>query len=278
MSQPDMQPGGPARDEGVPRGAPGSVNGSGGAGAGGRAYAAGPGPGPGGGSGGAYGDPLPGAFPAGDWNEPARRLDELYRWAEAGALRTVGRYRAERVRKRRCARALRATAALGIVAGAALPLLDLTDVVGGATGWGYLALLLAAACLGCDRYFGLTSGWMRNVATAQAVERRLQALQYDWASECVREVLGPSDGTASEAAERCLGVLRRFSEDVTELVRAETADWMMEHRAGPAPLVTQSLAMGGTARAEGAGLPPGRFALPPGARPNMPRQRPPDVR
>lgn len=253
MSQPDMQPGGP-----------------------------GPAPGD------AAGAPLPGAFPAGDWSEPARRLDELYRWAEADALRTVARYRAERVRRRRCARALRATTALGVTAGAVLPLLDLTDVLGAAaTGWGYLSLLLAAACLGCDRYFGLTSGWLRNVATAQAVERRLLALRYDWASECVREVLGPADGTASEAVERCLGVLRRFSEDVTELVRAETADWLVEHRAGPAPLMTQSLTMsgaggmgvvGGTARGDGGGFPPGRFPLPPGTRPNMPRQRPPDVR
>ncbi|WP_405822017.1 SLATT domain-containing protein [Streptomyces sp. NBC_00838] len=273
MSQPDMQPGGPARDEGVPRGAPGSVNGSGGEG---RTHGAGPGPAPV--PLGALGDPLTGAFPAGDWSEPAQRLDELYRWAEAGALRTVARYHAERVRKRRCARALRAATALGVVAGAALPLLDLTHVLGGATGWGYLALLLAAACLGCDRYFGLTSGWLRNVATTQAVERRLQALQYDWAAECVREVLGPSDGTAGEAADRCLGVLRRFSEDVTELVRAETADWMVEHRPGPAPLVTQSPAMGVTTRTEGGGMPPGRFPLPPGTRPNMPRQRPPDVR
>lgn len=273
MSQPDMQPGGPARDEGargapgVP-GVPGSVNGNGGA--------AGPGPVPWGAT--------AGVFPAGDWSEPAQRLDELYRWAEASALRTVARYRAQRVRKRRCARALRAATALGVIAGATLPLLDLTGTLGGtATGWGYLALLLGAASLCCDRYFGVTSGWMRNVATAQAVERRLQALQYDWASECVREVLGPTDGTASEAAERCLGVLRRFSEDVTELVRAETADWMVEYRAAPAPLVAQSLAMGGlgglggTARGDG-GHPPGRFPLPPGTRPNMPRQRPPDVR
>ncbi|MFD3521280.1 SLATT domain-containing protein [Streptomyces sp. NPDC058653] len=266
MSQPDMQPGGPARDEDVPQGAPGP------------APAPLPTPAPGGTAGG----PLAETFPAGDWNEPARRLDELYRWAEADALRTIARYRAERVVKRRCARALRALTALGVVVGAALPLLDLTEVLGGtATGWGYLSLLLAAACLGCDRYFGVTSGWMRNVATAQAVQRRLQTLQYDWASECVREVLGPTDGTAGEAAERCLGVLRRFSEDVTELVRAETADWMVEYRSAPAPPVTRLSAPGATgftARADGGGAPPGRFPLPPGTRPNMPRQRPPDVR
>jgi hypothetical protein len=216
-------------------------------------------------------------FPLGDWGEPAERLDELYRWVESTALRTVEWYLSDRVRKRLCARILRIGTAAGVIAGAALPLLDLTGVVKGAAGLGYLSLLLGAACLACDRYFGLTTGWMRDVATAQAVQRRLQALQFDWASESVREVLGPTEGTASEAAERCLGVLRRFSEDVTELVRAETADWMVEFRSGPAPPALQSV---GVVSARGAESPhpSGRFPLPPGTRPNMPRQRPPEAR
>ena len=215
-------------------------------------------------------------FPLGDWGEPAERLDELYRWVESNALRTAEWYLSDRVWKRRCARALRVGTALGVIAGAALPLLDLTGVAEGTAGWGYLSLLLAAACLACDRYFGLTSGWIRNVATAQAVQRRLQALQFDWASESVREVLGPTEGTASEAAERCLGILRRFSEDITELVRAETADWMVEFRSGPAPLALQSV--GTTPARPESGHPSGRFPLPPGTRPNMPRQRPPEPR
>ncbi len=215
-------------------------------------------------------------FPLGDWGEPAERLDELYRWVESHALRTAEWYLSDRVWKRRSARILRVGTAAGVIAGAALPLLDLTGAIEGAAGWGYLSLLLGAACMACDRYFGLTSGWMRDVATAQAVQRRLQALQFDWASESVREVLGPTEGTASEAAERCLGVLRRFSEDVTELVRAETADWMVEFRSGPAPLMLQSVGVA-PARVE-TSHPAGRFPLPPGTRPNMPRQRPPEAR
>ncbi|MEU0270355.1 SLATT domain-containing protein [Streptomyces sp. NPDC006307] len=238
MSQPEMQPGGPARGEGdSPEG---------------------------------YGGDLTGRpFPLGDWGEPAQRLDELYRWVETNALRTAEWYLSDRVWKRRCARALRVGTALGAVVGAALPLL-------GHWQWGYVSLLVAAACVLCDRYFGLTSGWMRDVATAQAVQRRLQALQFDWASESVREVLGPTEGTASEAAERCLGVLRRFAEDVTELVRTETAEWMVEFRSGSAPLVLQST-LPTPARQDVPPL-PGRFPLPPGTRPNMPRQRPPEPR
>ncbi|MFH9981793.1 SLATT domain-containing protein [Streptomyces sp. NPDC017179] len=217
-------------------------------------------------------------FPLGDWGEPAQRLDELYRWVERGALQTVAWYLGERVWKRRGARALRVGAAAGAVTGAALPLLDLTGAAGGAAPWGYVALLLCVACVGIDRYFGVTAGWMRDVATAQAVQRRLQALQFDWASENVREVLGPAEGTAGEAAERCLGVLRRFSEDVTELVRTETADWMVEFRIGSAPMGLQAAGPGTAGRSEPGGG-HGRLPLPPGAaRPNMPRQRPPEPR
>ncbi|WP_328658561.1 SLATT domain-containing protein [Streptomyces sp. NBC_00334] len=253
MGQPEMQPEGPPQD------------GRGGEGA------AGPPP----------GDLTGRAFPLGDWTLPAERLDELYRWVERGALDTVAWYLADRVGKRRCAVLLRGGAAAGAVAGAALPLLDMSQLVGGAAPWGYLALLWAVACVAGDRFFGVTSGWMRDVAAAQAVQRRLQALQFDWASESVREVLGPADGTASEAAERCLLVLRRFSEDVTELVRAETADWMVGFRTGAAPLGLQSGPAGGAGagRSEAGFVGPGRFSVPTnGARPNMPRQRPPEPR
>ncbi|WP_424858265.1 SLATT domain-containing protein [Streptomyces sp. SAI-170] len=250
MGQPEMQPEGPPQD-----------------GAGDGAAALRP------------GDLMGRAFPQGDWAEPAERLDELYRWVEHGALQTAAWYLSDRVWKRRGARALRTGAALGAVGGAALPLLDLTAVMGGVAPWGYLALLVSVACVAVDRFFGVTSGWIRDVATAQAVQRRLQVLQFDWASESVREVLGPTEGTAGEAAERCLAVLRRFCEDVTELVRAETADWMVEFRTGSAPLGIQST-VPTAVRPPDPGTLNGRFPLPPGgtARPNMPRQRPPEPR
>lgn len=232
---------------------------------------------------GGRGDLLGRAFPFGDWGEPAERLEELYQWVEEGALDMVEWYLADRLWKRRAARTLRAGTAVGVGAGAVLPLLQLTGTFDAPlTEWGFVALLGAAVCAGCDRWFGLTSGWMRDVATAQAVQRRLETLQYDWAAESIREVLGPTEGTAAEAAERCLAVLRRFTEDVTELVRAETADWMVEFRATTTPLRVQAkgaadLHGGGAAtRADGPAGPAGGRLPHPSLRPNMPRQRPPD--
>lgn len=212
--------------------------------------------------------PLP--FPLGDWGEPARRLAELYRWTEEGALRTCEWYLRDRVWKRRGARALRVVAAGCVAAGVGMPLAGLAAGRAG-TAWGYVVLFGAVVCLGLDRVLGLTSGWMRDVATAQAVQRRLEALRFDWAAESVREVLGPTEGTAAEAAERCLVMLRRFTEEVSDLVRMETVDWMAEFGAGAAVLRVQSAALGG---------PPVVAAVPrPGPltpRPSMPRQRPPE--
>ncbi|MEU6818854.1 SLATT domain-containing protein [Streptomyces sp. NPDC046860] len=227
------------------------------------------------------GAPRPGdlvgrAMPLGDWGEPAERLDELYRWVEQGALRTADWYLADRMWRRRAARTLRAGTAAGVVAGVALPLLDATGAVSGCGPWGYLALLFGAACAGADRCFGLTSGWMRDMATAQAVGRRLQALQFDWASESAREMLGPAEGTAGEAAERCLGILRRFSEDVAEVVRTETTDWLLEFRTGRPPLSAHTALP--AQRPDATAPAPRHFPPPNGARPHMPRQRPPESR
>lgn len=221
-----------------------------------------------------YGNRGGGALPSGDWGEPAERLEELYRWVEARALTTAEWYLHDRRWRRRGARALRYGGLLGASLGVMLPVLDLADVLGDGASWGYVALGLGLLCVAADRYFGLTSGWMRDMATAQAVRRRLDTLQFDWTSESIREVLGPTEGTASEAAERCLGVLRRFCEDVSEVVREETAEWMLEFSGVLARPQCRGVAP--SQAHPGEASPPGRSTPPSGSRPSMPRQRPPE--
>lgn len=218
------------------------------------------------------------AFPLGDWGEPGERLDELYVWVEQRALFIADWYLSDRTLKQWGARALRTGASLGAAVAAVLPLLTLTGTLPARhAAWGYVALLGALVFVCADRYFGLTSGWIRDVATAQAIQRRLETLQYDWASESVREMLGPTEGGAGEAAERGLSLLRRFTEDVSEIVRSETADWMLEFRPGPSVLASQPAVAQGARPAEiCAGHNVHRFPAPPGFRPSMPRQRPPE--
>lgn len=215
------------------------------------------------------------SFPLGGWGEPAERLDKLYHWAEAQALSTVDWYLLDRVRKRRAARALRLASVVCGAVGALLPMVELAGGLAGGAQWGFVALLTAGICAAADRLFGLTAGWMRDIGTAQAVQRRLEAFQFEWESESVREVLGPTEGTASEAAERCLAVLRRFCEDLSDLVRAETAAWMLEFRSPLVQLQPQPQSSW-DGRGE-AGFVTARAQPPPGSRPSMPRQRPPEA-
>ena len=233
-------------------------------------------------------------LPPGPSAEPGDPLGELYARAEAEALRSLAWYLSVRRRMRRAARALRLGTVLGAALGVALPLFGLGRP-------GHLALLGAAACLGCDRYLGVTSGWLRSAGTAQAIRRRLERLRYEWAAE----LLGPDEGLPGEATERRLGVLRRFSAEVGELMRAETDSWMRE--LGTSSMLSAGALPAGQpgpgARAGQPGPEPfGRFGFPgefrgefrgacpgacPGAfptgfpadrhpRPSMPRQRPPE--
>lgn len=237
-------------------------------------------------------------------------LAELYARAEREAVSTIERYATGGRWKRRASRLLRGGVFAGAAAGAILPLAGVDG------SYGYASLLVAAVCLGCDRYFGVTSGWVRNEATAQAVRRRVEALRYEWAAERVRDPHEPRDVrdlrehrvaradredrmdrgdrgdrgdredneaealAEREAAERRLLVLRRFSEDVADLVRAESAARMAESGLGPG-LMVHAAGSGGTGpAARGLEAPaPSAPALSrppahPALRPVMPRQRP----
>ena len=84
---------------------------------------------------------------------------------------------------------------------------------------------MGAACIGFDRFFGVSSGWMRSMTTAQALERRLEQLQYDWAAECARSAARTVD---PKQVQNRLALLRSFSDDVAALLQQETAEWMLE--------------------------------------------------
>ncbi|MGH2815611.1 MAG: SLATT domain-containing protein, partial [Actinomycetota bacterium] len=124
------------------------------------------------------------------------------------------------------------------------------------TAWGYVLLALAAACIGFDRFFGVSSGWMRAMTTAQALERRLEQLQYDWAAECAR---GASRTVDPKQVQNRLALLRVFSDDVAALMQQETAEWVLEFQSNLLRL--------GRERSDGARARPGSVPLPGTAEP-----------
>jgi SMODS and SLOG-associating 2TM effector domain 2 len=159
------------------------------------------------------------------WHDTEAALTQLYRYAEGRAIEATDWYLQDKRGKRIWSRGLRLLAILLVTAGGLQPLLDAAAPGPSRTAWGYVLLALAAACIGFDRFFGLSSGWMRSMTTAQALERRLEQLQYDWAAECARSAARTVD---PKQVQNRLALLRSFSDDVAALLQQETAEWVLE--------------------------------------------------
>lgn len=159
------------------------------------------------------------------WHDTEAALTQLYRYAEGRAIEATDWYLQDKRGKRIWSRGLRLLAIVLVIAGGLQPLLDAAAPGPSRTAWGYVLLALAAACIGFDRFFGISSGWMRSVTTAQALERRLEQLQYDWAAECARSASRTVD---PKQVQNRLALLRAFSDDVAALLQQETASWVLE--------------------------------------------------
>jgi VIT1/CCC1 family predicted Fe2+/Mn2+ transporter len=160
-----------------------------------------------------------------DWERPAEALTTLFTRAESAALEAVDWYLRHKRSRKRASRLLRALSILLVSMGVLVPLL--TSVVKPLHAeYGYALLALAAACVGFDHFFGLSSGWMRDMVTAQAIQRRLEVLRFDWASECARSAL--TTRRQLEEVERQLTLLREFAGDLVALTSSETSEWIAE--------------------------------------------------
>ena len=169
-------------------------------------------------------DLRPGPFPTvamDQWNDTEAALTQLYRYAEGRAIEATEWCLADKRGKRIWSRGLRLLAILLVTAGALQPLLDAAALGPSRTAWGYVLLALAAACIGFDRFFGLSSGWRRSMTCAQALEQ----LQYDWAAECARSATRTVD---PKQVQNRLALLRVFSDDMAALLQQETASWVLE--------------------------------------------------
>jgi hypothetical protein len=164
---------------------------------------------------------------AADWERPAEAATTLFKRAEYTANEAIDWYLRHKRTRKRASRLLRALAILLVAAGMLVPLL--TPVVRSLHAeYGYALFAAAAACVAFDHFFGLSSGWMRDVVTAQALHARLEALRFDWAAECARSAL--TTRRTMDEVDRQLTLLRDFSDDMVGLTSAETAEWMAEFR------------------------------------------------
>ena len=129
------------------------------------------------------------------WHDQAQALDQLRAWAETRAVETITWYQRDKRTKRWTSRLLRAAAVIFAVAGGLLPLIS-SSVHGVNANLGYVLLAIAAGCVAYDHFFGMSSGWMRDIAALQALQSRLGRFHLDWARWQAQQAgaLGPVAG------------------------------------------------------------------------------------
>ncbi len=177
-------------------------------------------------------DITPSEFGPFDWSESGRTksLDQLYATLAEEAHSSMAWYGRAKRPKSRWARVLR-VAQIALVALSGLYPLAL-QILGNrlpppwnAAAWATVLLVLAAALVGLDRFFGFSRGWMRYMRAQFDLLQLLEMFQIEW--ETRRASWGGGTPNEKQLAD-VLEVARRFIEEMKKTLRSETNEWIAD--------------------------------------------------
>lgn len=156
-------------------------------------------------------------------------LEAVAEYVTKEANRAISWYLAKKGAKRRGAQVLRLAAIFATVLAGVIPLVaqitEQEDRVAIAPGWASVALVVAAACVGLDRYFGYSSAWMRFLTTEMKIRCVLHEFRLKWEA---RRAGWEGDQPASEEVQEALDLCRSFLADVDEILEKEMHTWVKE--------------------------------------------------
>jgi hypothetical protein len=163
-------------------------------------------------------------------------LDAVLAFTERQAQNAINWYYTKKRPKALLSRLLRLFAIAFATAGGLIPIVTSLPFIKQGwvlEKWGFVALGLAAACIGLDKFFGVSSGWIRYITTAQTLQNDLSTFQLDWA-RLMSKVAG-SPPTSSQV-EELLQLARDFSSRMMQSVTQETQQWVAEFQGSIADL------------------------------------------
>lgn len=167
-----------------------------------------------------------------DWAAESRTasLSAVFVHAVAVSSEAQSWYAGKRPAKRAWGRALRVLAILLGTAAAVLPIVSQITSNSGrpsiAPGWSAVAVALALGCIGLDRYFGFSSGWMRFMAADQHLARQRTDFEYAWNQIHATIAEAPTDDDVL----RLLELAHQNVLSVQAIIAGETADWLSDFR------------------------------------------------
>ncbi len=178
------------------------------------------------------GDIQPGEAGAIDWQQqdPNASIARLLAYVEREADKAAAWYWRNKRWKATCSRliqisALVLTALAGIFPVAVYLFKDSKWINSVNSGlWSSLFVGIAAALIGLDRTFGLSSGWTRYVLTATSIRRLLEEFRMD----CVLLLCQTGQRATPEYAARVVQRAKEFRLAVENTILQETKDWATE--------------------------------------------------
>lgn len=180
------------------------------------------------------------ALPGVSW-EPGQRRESLQRMADyvAGeAASAIDWYLRKKTGKQWPAKILRSLAIGATALAGLIPMLATIFTDQGvpriAPAWASVALLVAATCVGLDRFFGYSSGWMRFLTTEMQIRHALHDFLLDW--ETRRAGWEGQDDPGAQEAEAGLQHCKRFMSEVNDILKAEMDTWVTEFRTAVADI------------------------------------------
>jgi hypothetical protein len=173
------------------------------------------------------------------WNpdDVPASLEGIYKYAEKQAGRATAWYYAKKRRKAFWSWTFRASTILLTALGGLIPIIVSTMDIDREKQWhlnqyGYIAIGLAGLALAFDRFTGSSTGWMRYISTAMAIETLLDEFRYDW----VRLKAERWKSLDAAAITAFLDRVRIFALAIRSQVEKETQAWATEFQSSLAQL------------------------------------------
>lgn len=153
-------------------------------------------------------------------------LDKVFNYVSDEAQQAISWYLNKKRSKRIWAQLLRLGAILATTVAGIIPLLaEIFERPAISPAWASVALILAVALVGLDRFFGFSSAWMRFLTTELKIRNTLQLFQLDWEMQKASWTgADPTDEQLQDMLARC----KAFLAQVNTLLENEMAAWIRE--------------------------------------------------
>ncbi len=177
----------------------------------------------------------PKPFPVWEDSNPEQSIQAIYNWTIDKVKRDAEWYLTNRRSNKSLSRFIRTSSIFLAALGTLCPLADSLSlkIFKNITfsQFGYIFFAIAASLFLFDKFFGLSSGWMRYISTHMAINKLIDEFQYEWL------ILNqPTAGEPFAQRKAKLEKMKNLCTQVNELKITETNLWISEFQSNMAQL------------------------------------------